>query len=367
MKKKTIQASGEAQGKTLLIAAGGTGGHITPGISIAERWLALGGKIILTTLMKNIDYPDIIRIARNENVSIVAYDAPRLTKNPLKLWAFFRRFRSAYRLVKQAATAEQATAVLGMGGYSSFPAVAYAIFNKKPLFLCEQNAHWGMVTRRGKSFAKAVFLSFTEIKKLASKFVVTGNPLRAMFKDKADVPLRKKKAGKPNILFLGGSQGATDINALYLSFVGHPTATKYHCTIAAGGSAFEALKPKARKGDAILPFIEDMPAAYDAADFIVARCGSGTLFEILWSEKPSFLIPYPFAADDHQKANAEAMIAQMPSVIYDERPFHAENALAAFLAFLGKPPGNATKRPETRAEIKIARYILENLNHAATH
>jgi UDP-N-acetylglucosamine--N-acetylmuramyl-(pentapeptide) pyrophosphoryl-undecaprenol N-acetylglucosamine transferase len=367
MKKKIVQASGEAQGKTLLIAAGGTGGHITPGISIAEHWLALGGKIILTTLMKNIEYPDIVRIARNENVTIVAYDAPRLTKNPLQMFGFFRRFRSAYRLVKQVATAEHATAVLGMGGYSSFPTVAYAILNRKPLFLCEQNAHWGMVTRRGKSFAKAVFLSFPEIKQLASKFIVTGNPLRAMFKDKGDVPRRKTKAGKKNILFLGGSQGATDINALYLSFVNHPAAAKYHCTVAAGGSAFAALSPKARKGDAILPFIEDMPAAYDAADVIVARCGSGTLFEILWSEKPSFLIPYPFAADDHQKANAEALAGQMPSAIYDERPFSADNALTAFLSFLGKPPATATKRPETRAEVKIARYILENLNHAAKH
>ena len=141
MKKTATKVIPEAQGKTLLIAAGGTGGHITPGISIAEHWLNSGGNIILATLMKNIDYPDIVRLARNENVTIVAYDAPRLTKNPLQLPAFFRRFRSAYKLVKQAATAEGANAVLGMGGYSSFPAVAYAVLNRKPLFLCEQNAH----------------------------------------------------------------------------------------------------------------------------------------------------------------------------------------------------------------------------------
>lgn len=363
MKTTKNKPAPEAQGKTLLIAAGGTGGHITPGISIAENWLAAGGNIILATLIKNIDYPDIVRIARNENVTIVAYDAPRLTKNPLQLPAFLRRFRSAYRLVKQAATAERADAVLGMGGYSSFPAVAYAIFNRKPLFLCEQNAHWGIVTRFGKTFARAVFLSFAELKKLPAKFIVTGNPLRAMFTDTR--PKSVKTTGKKRLLFIGGSQGATDINALYLAFIASTAAGKYTCTVAAGAQAFEGLKPQARKGDTILPFIEDMPGAFSATDFIVARCGSGTLFEILWSNKPAFLLPYPFAAADHQRANAEAMRTQMPCAIFDQRPFDSRNALKAFLDFLENPPTHAARQPEARAETQISRYILESLNHAA--
>lgn len=363
MKKTATKVIPEAQGKTLLIAAGGTGGHITPGISIAEHWLNSGGNIILATLMKNIDYPDIVRLARNENVTIVAYDAPRLTKNPLQLPAFFRRFRSAYKLVKQAATAEGANAVLGMGGYSSFPAVAYAILNRKPLFLCEQNAHWGMVTRFGKFFARRVFLSFSETKKLAGKFIVTGNPLRAMFGEKTSK--QRGASAKKQILFIGGSQGATDINALYLSFIASPTAAKFSCTVAAGPAGFAALKPQARKSDSILPFIEDMPAAYLAADYIVARCGSGTLFEILWSQKPAFLLPYPFAAADHQRANAEAMKPQMPCVIFDERPFDKQKALQAFVAFLQNPPANAAVQPETRAENQISRYIIQSLNHVA--
>lgn len=350
--------------RTLLIAAGGTGGHITPGISVAEAWLAEGGSIILATLMKNIDYPDIIRLARNEKVTIVAYDAPRLTKNPLKLFSFLRRFLSAYRLVKQAATAEHASAVLGMGGYSSFPSVFFAVFNRKPLFLCEQNAHWGIVTRIGKFFARAVFLSFPPKKTLPGKFKLTGNPIRAMFKGTALKTMRVKTAGKKNILFIGGSQGATDINALYLAFAGHAAAAKFNCTVAAGASAAADIKARARKSDTVIPFIEDMPGALAAADFVVARCGSGTLFELLWAGKPAFLIPYPFAAADHQRANADALEKAMPCTIFDQRPFNSGTALRSFLDFLKGPPAMAPVVSETRPELKITRYITENLNHA---
>lgn len=349
--------------KTLLISAGGTGGHITPGISIAEAWLAEGGKVVLATLIRNIEYPDIQRLARHKHVSIVAYDAPRLTKNPLQVISFLRRFWSALNLVRRAARAEGVDAVLGMGGYSSFPSVVYAIVARKPLFLCEQNARWGIVTRLFRFFSKQVFLSFEAKGFSEKKYRVTGNPLRAMFSGLSRAK-KKSKAGLQNILFLGGSQGANDINALYTAFSATPQAKRFRCVVAAGPQAAAVLKTQARKADEILPFITDMPAAYNAADFVVARCGSGTLFEILWAATPAFLLPYPFAAADHQRANAEAIKAQIPCRIFDDRPFSAEAALAAFLDFLASPPQvppRAKADPESRAEAKIIRYLKEEI------
>jgi UDP-N-acetylglucosamine--N-acetylmuramyl-(pentapeptide) pyrophosphoryl-undecaprenol N-acetylglucosamine transferase len=349
--------------KTLLISAGGTGGHITPGISIAEAWLAEGGKVVIATLIKNIEYPDIQRLARDKDVCIVAYDAPRLTKNPLHFIGFFRRFWSAYKLVRQAARAEGVAAVLGMGGYSSFPSVVYAVLARKPLYLCEQNARWGIVTRLFRFFSKRVFLSFEAKGVSAQKYPVTGNPLRAMFTQSRAVK-RQAKSSFKHILFLGGSQGANDINALYSAFIASPQAKKYHCLVAAGPQGALELKTRGRKSDEILPFITDMPAAYAAADFIVARCGSGTLFEILWSGKPAFLIPFPFAAADHQRANADAIQSQIACYILDERPFSATAALAAFQDFLARPapvgvPAKAGH--ESRAEEQIIRYLKEEI------
>ncbi|HRP70952.1 MAG TPA: UDP-N-acetylglucosamine--N-acetylmuramyl-(pentapeptide) pyrophosphoryl-undecaprenol N-acetylglucosamine transferase, partial [Turneriella sp.] len=196
--------AGVLHGKTLLIAAGGTGGHISPGVSVAEAWLAESGSVLFATLQKNIDYPDIVRLARNEKAAIVAYDTPRLTKNPLQILNFFKRFFAAYRLLKRAARAERVDAVLGMGGYSSFPAVCFALFNRKPLFLCEQNARWGVVTRLGRFFARNIFLSFETQKPLSAKYRVTGNPLRAMFKGLVLSPIKKTRPQKKPLLFFLG-------------------------------------------------------------------------------------------------------------------------------------------------------------------
>lgn len=360
---KNVQAV--ATGPTLLIAAGGTGGHISPGISIAEEWLRSGGRVILATLVKNVGYPDIIRLARNEAVSIVAYDAPRLVKNPLQLWTFFRRFRAAYRLVRQASQAEQTAAIVGMGGYSSFPAVAYAVLNRLPLFLCEQNARWGIVTRLARVFARRIFLSFPTAQKVPQKFVVTGNPLRSVFQN-AKAP--KKPAGsKRTILFVGGSQGAQDINALYRAFCAVPDARNFRCIVSTGPQQHAEMVHATRKGDDIRPFIEDMPETLLSADFVVARCGSGTLSELIWAQKPALLLPFPFAAANHQRANADAVAHELDCVVYDERPFSAPGALASLLAFVSshRPARDKIAGPQTAnataAQSAIVRYIKEEL------
>lgn len=345
----------------ILIAAGGTGGHITPGISIAEAWLASGGRVVLATLMKNIDYPDIVRLARNEAVSIVAYDAPRLTKNPLQIVAFIRRFLSAYRLVRHAAKVEHVSAVLGMGGYSSFPAVFFAIVHRLPLYLCEQNARWGIVTRIARGFARRVFLAFAAGRNLPEKFVVTGNPLRAMFAKVKPRAGAAKQQKIRHLLIIGGSQGASDLNKLYLAFAQSPAAKNVRCTVATGAQAYNEIKALSRKSDTILPFIEDMPAAYNACDAVVARCGSGTLFEILWSQKPAFLIPYPFAAADHQAANAQMIIRRMPGVICDHRPFDSTKALGELLRFVAEPVEAKPFSTGTAAELQITRYLEQDL------
>lgn len=356
---------------TLLIAAGGTGGHITPGVSVAEAWLKEGGRILFATLKKNIEYPDIVNLAALEGVSVVATDAPKLTLHPLRVWAFLKNFVGAYRTLKFAAKTEGVGAVLGMGGFSSFPAVVFALLNRQPLFLCEQNAHWGLVTRAMRFFARRVFLSFPPITPTKEKYVVTGNPLRSIFVEasrkltqkqnkKSSQAKRTKPTRKKTIFFVGGSQGAKDINALYMAFIEHPEARKYHAVVSTGVQQFEEMSRIARKKDDVRKFVSDMPQTLLAADLIVARAGSGTLFEILWSGKPAFLLPYPFAADDHQKANAEAFQKMVPATICDIRPFEAQKALEALLSLLKSLPPEVLLG-STAAAAQIVRYINEAL------
>lgn len=362
VKKRVVKETpATATGPTLLIAAGGTGGHINPGISIAEEWLRSGGRVILATLVRNVEYPDIVRLARNEAVTIVAHDAPRLVKNPLQLGGFWKRFRSAYLLLQQASQAEKTAAIVGMGGYSAFPAVAYAILNGLPLFLCEQNARWGIVTRLGRLFARRIFLAFPAAQKLPQKYVVTGNPLRSVFQN-AKAP--KKKAGRTRtIFFVGGSQGAQDINALYQAFCATTQAEQFCCIVSTGAQQYAEVKRNARRCDEIRPFVIDMPETLLAADFVVARCGSGTLSELVWAQRPSLLIPYPFAAANHQRANADAVVPALDCAIHDERPFRPDQALGSLQAFLQAHPaqrgvsGGAKASGATAALSTIIRYI----------
>ncbi len=354
---------------TLLIAAGGTGGHITPGVSIAEAWVEGGGSVLFATLKKNLEYPDIVNLARLEGVSVVATDAPKLTFHPIRFFSFLRDSLRAYRLIRFAAHEEKVTAVLGMGGFSSFPAVLYSIFNRVPLFLCEQNARWGLVTRAMRFFARRIFLSFPPITTTKEKFIVTGNPLRAIFAQATPKPTPKpnKKSSrgkrtnptrKKTIFFVGGSQGAKDINRLYEALIHTPDAKKYSIILSTGPQQFEEILRVARKTDDVRKFVSDMPQTLLAADLVVARAGSGTLFEILWSGKPALLLPYPFAADDHQRANAEAYSKMADATVCDVRPFNAEKALAMLLSVLktlpvAKPVGS------TAVAGQITRYIKE--------
>jgi UDP-N-acetylglucosamine--N-acetylmuramyl-(pentapeptide) pyrophosphoryl-undecaprenol N-acetylglucosamine transferase len=368
IKTPRAKASALNAGRTIIIAAGGTGGHIAPGVSIAEEWLKLGGNVIFATLVKNFTYPDVQTLAKQDRVTIVAYDAPKLSRNPFAIPRFLKRFSSSLKLLRQAAATEHVVAVVGMGGYSSFPAVFFAIRHRKLLFLCEQNAHWGTVTRIGKYFATKVFLSFpAKSKKLGPKFLVTGNPLRSMF-NKFKSPPRPAKKTKPVILFIGGSQGAHDLNQLYQAFIRRSISGKYQCRVAAGQNGIDEMKTIARRTDNVTAFIEDMPSAYTQADFVVARCGSGTLFELAWAQKPCLLIPYPHAAANHQRANADAFREVLDCQIFDARPFDAEAAADMLIEtaarHIGSRPAAFTRKmpnPEATAETKITRYITERL------
>lgn len=350
-------------GQTLLIAAGGTGGHISPGTSIAAQWLKKG-RVLFATLGKNADYPDIVSLARHPKLTLVTHDAPRAPRNPLQLPRFLWQFVRAYQKVHQSCQRENLVAVVGMGGYSSLPAVLWAICNRRPLYLCEQNARWGLVTRLARPFARRVFLAFPDKTKRGPKYTLTGNPLRAGFSEIC--VQRKKPRDKTTLLFLGGSQGAKDINDLYLAFIATPQAKDYHCIVSAGPQHYAELKKSARHGDEVYAFITEMPKVLANADVVVARCGSSTLSELLWAQKPAFLIPYPFAAADHQRANAEAVAPFLHAVVFDQRPFSAAPAVGALREFLHSlppktPPQQFPADPAVAAQ-RIVRYIEEDLS-----
>jgi UDP-N-acetylglucosamine--N-acetylmuramyl-(pentapeptide) pyrophosphoryl-undecaprenol N-acetylglucosamine transferase len=331
--------------KTIWLAGGGTGGHISPAISIYENLSQRDHKPVLITLERNKDYPSIKNLDK-KNKKVIFCKASPIPKSIKLLVLFIRDIQFSFQLFNEESRKTHPDAVLAFGGYPVFGVLLWALFNKVPFYLHEQNERHGMITRLFSLRAKKVFLSFPQ-KQYGRNEVLTGNPLRKIFLEfkgkKPTIPVKKQSEKNKNIkskrriLLLGGSQGASDINNLYLEMCKSDIFKNDVITISTGKIDFERIKKQTknlnRKNDQIFSFIEDVPGTMMANDFIISRSGSGMIFEILWSKKPACFIPYPHAASDHQKYNSLAISDFGQYETIDIRPFDAVAALDSLIWF----------------------------------
>jgi UDP-N-acetylglucosamine--N-acetylmuramyl-(pentapeptide) pyrophosphoryl-undecaprenol N-acetylglucosamine transferase len=208
-------------------------------------------------------------------------------------------------------------AVVGVGGYASGPVSMAAVFRRIPLLIHEQNSSPGFTNKVLARFAHVVAVSFDETRSYFTReVVVTGNPIR---REILNADRRKGleafhlEPGRVTVLVFGGSQGAHRINGAVkealphlkrlrdrVQFI-HATGERDHAAMEAG---YRAWKGEAR----LFPFIDDMALAYAAADLVVCRAGATTIAELTALGKPALLIPFPFATNDHQRENAEALV-----------------------------------------------------------
>lgn len=297
----------------VVIAGGGTGGHLFPGIAVAEEFLKrnAGTRVIFIgtkkgiedRLLKTVGYElktvDIEGIkGRGINALIKA-----MFKIPKSLW-------QSRRILKQC----HADIVLGVGGYASGPAVLAARLMGVPTAIAEQNAIPGATNRILSYVADRIFVTYEQSKQHwpARKVVFSGNPVRASFAGNA-VRKREKKDYRQLLIF-GGSQGAETINRGVVDMLPLLQSIKEKIEVRmlhqTGLRQAEEVK-KAYEHFGIhadvTPFIVDMAGAYAAADLIICRAGATSLAEITVAGKASVLIPYPWAANDHQRKNALAL------------------------------------------------------------
>lgn len=342
-----------------MIIAGGTGGHIVPGLGLAlELDRRASGRTHFLSLEKNRGYADF----REQSFPIHFYDAPPIAKRPKALLGFPLRFLKALLAARKLMRAEQIELVVGMGGYSIFPGMVAARLLGLPYYLCEQNAVPGRATRLFAGRATRIFLNFPVAAAhrqsfAAERLVSAGNPLRPALHDLAAKARKRlaqriskqaagksakkssKQAGKAarqkqaarktgarqpklKVLVLGGSQGAAQINAMVLAAVQQMQASGKASASGIVGrwivqcgeknlpdmqSALGELNAQGVKTSSVelLGYHPRIADFYAQADVIVARAGAGVLAEALAFGLPMILVPYPFAADNHQLANAE--------------------------------------------------------------
>ena len=294
----------------ILIACGGTGGHLFPGIAVAESLLAQGHEPLLLISQKKIDsqasakYPHL----KFKVVPAIAKPATLSPKMVPFLWALFQSIRTSKKIIREFG----ADAVLGMGGFTSLPPVYAGHRLGKKTFVHDSNARPGKANILTSRFCDKVFIGLEPAAAFFKKPVeLTGTPARPEI---LNLPPRSQAAAnfgldpdRKTLLVTGGSQGALGLNRL-IAQAAPLLPEDIQILHIAGPGDFERIRsehPKRRPGYQLIGFCDQMPSAYAAADLVVTRSGASTLTEISLAALPSILVPYPFAADDHQTANAK--------------------------------------------------------------
>jgi len=286
-----------------LMAAGGTGGHIIPGLAVARELRQRGHHATFVGTRRGLE---------GKLVPAEGFDLKLIDIGPLNSVSLTRKLTTLAQLpfTTLGCLRDTSDAVFSMGGYVAGPPVVAALIRRTPVIVMEPNAVPGFTNRMIGRFVSRALISFDETARYFPKgrTEATGLPVREEFFRIAP----KARSAQLNLLITGGSLGSRTLNQAArqswpLFRESGPSIRIVHQT---GASAFEQLREEfAQAGldGEIVPFIANMPEAFAAADLIVCRSGAGTVSELAAAGRPAILVPFPFAADDHQVRNAEAM------------------------------------------------------------
>lgn len=323
----------------IVIAGGGTGGHLFPGIAIAEEFIRRDGqtKILFIGTQRGLE---------NKMLRPLGYDLQTIDIEGVKGRGLMALARGFYRIPQSMWQSRRIykkfcpQIVIGVGGYASGPAVLMASFMKIPTVIAEQNVVPGITNRILGKFADRVCVTYAESEKWfsASKVLLSGNPVRAAFADVRTSTRQKKNFRE--ILVFGGSQGASAINRNVVAMLPYLKEMKIDIRVAhqTGAAELEEIREAYRRhkiNAEVHPFIADMAAYYRRADLIICRAGATSLAEITAAGKAPILIPYPYAAGDHQAKNAQAMSDACAAVTISEKELSGEKLFTVAASLLG--------------------------------
>jgi UDP-N-acetylglucosamine--N-acetylmuramyl-(pentapeptide) pyrophosphoryl-undecaprenol N-acetylglucosamine transferase len=325
---------------TVLVAGGGTGGHIFPGISIARQLKEKvpGCEVLFVGTERGLES----KIVPAEGFHLLTIRSAGITGK--RLMARLKGIAIVPLSLVQSLALIGRThpdLVIGVGGYSSGPVLAAAVLRGVPTLIHEQNYVPGMTNRWLAPFVTKVAVTFPEtIERLGGRGVVTGNPVRAQF-----IGIKPRPGGEPvkRLLVVGGSQGARVINramcgALPLLSAMRGSLRIIHQTgeahLDAVTEAYRSMGDRAPRFE-LCPFIREMSQAFEQADLIVSRCGSTTLAELTCAGRPAILVPFASATHDHQTFNARKLADAGAAVMIAESDLSGEMLASAVIDLIG--------------------------------
>lgn len=369
----------------LAISCGGTGGHFYPGLAVARKFKENGGRVLLVIGGKNA--PAQSKIADSYGIENIQIAASPPSLRPMGFLRFFRNFLTGKKMAKKAFLQHKTQALLCMGSFASLPPAFAAKSLAIPLFLHDGNARLGKANKFLSRYAKALALSFPSVDaaKCHCPALFTGMPLRKELKE--NISLSKEKAiavinekyntsfvtEKPVLLAFGGSLGAASLNKAVLSLLTLPGAEKLQFIHLAGKGKVQELEEAyaSFKGKKLLLESSDMMQfLYPASDLIICRAGGSTVAESACFGKYTFLVPYPFAAEDHQFDNASFLASSGGASILRDDALLKEKLQKNISSFLASPDifmengrkNLAKGKPEADVEIIS---LMENILFSA--
>jgi len=295
----------------VLIAAGGTGGHIYPGIAVANEIMRRDRESVVR-------FVGTAKGLENRLVPSAGFELTLIESKGLKNVGLVAKLRGLLLVTKSFFAARRVIRefcpdiVVGAGGYVSGPVLLVASMMRVPTLVMDSNALPGWTNRALARFVDRAAVSFAEaLPHFRGKGVLTGNPVRSEF---FEIPVKPHDAGRLSILVFGGSQGARAINEAIISALPQLASQKDRLRVKHQTGAAELEKVLRGYADAswsdnveVVAYIDDLVSEFARADLIVSRAGATTTAELVAAGKAAIMIPFPLAADDHQRKNAEAL------------------------------------------------------------
>ncbi|MCL4511512.1 MAG: undecaprenyldiphospho-muramoylpentapeptide beta-N-acetylglucosaminyltransferase [Bacteroidetes bacterium] len=338
----------------VVFAGGGTGGHLFPAVAIAERLMAVKDVDVMFVGTKN---------------KIEARVVPQLGYKFRAIWigGFSRKlklsnfllpvkvFVSVFQSLKIMLTYKP-NVVVGTGGYVSGPVCAAAVLTRTPIVLQEHNSYPGVMTRMFAPFAREIHVAFESSKKyfrMRRNLYLTGSPVRNMPKVKREEALDffGLSAERQTLLVTGGSLGAVRLNSAVSEVIDDLISRNYQLIWQTGSIDFERIKESQKKHPDYIrveKFVERIEFAYGAADIAVCRGGATTIAELIYFGLPSLIVPYPYAAANHQVENARALVESEAAVMVQESEIK-EKFKKELLGLVDNPARLATMREKIKS------------------
>ena len=355
----------------MVVAAGGTAGHVVPAMAVADELQASGAEVSFLGTRERIE-AELVPAAGYEIDFVKVRGIDR--RNPLRAARAGAEALAAVGAARKVLRRRGADVVVGGGGFVAGPAGLAAAMTRTPLVLTEADSHLGLANRLLARRARRVCLAFPIAGREGDRYLVTGRPVpKAVLEGDRDAARRRFgiAADARCLLVFGGSQGARSINLAAFEAFAEREGRDFDVVHIAGTRDFPELEPRLAaavnaEGYTLLPYEPNLGDALAAADLVLARSG-GSIFEVVAVGRPAILVPFPFATGDHQSANAEWMRAAGAASVIPDAELSAERLQAEVAATIEDPARLEAMASAARGLAKpdAARRIADQVLEAA--